>query len=63
MCCRALLSGVEDVMTLGFSSREREELSKLLTRCTEHDEARDEVGDAVAKKRESHADVVHRHSF
>jgi DNA-binding MarR family transcriptional regulator len=31
-----LLSGVEDAMTLGFSSREREELGKLLSRCTDN---------------------------
>ena len=31
-----LLSGVEDAMTLGFSSREREGLGKLLSRCTDN---------------------------
>jgi DNA-binding MarR family transcriptional regulator len=31
-----LLSGVEDAMTLGFSSRERKELGKLLSRCAEN---------------------------
>jgi DNA-binding MarR family transcriptional regulator len=31
-----LLSGVEEAMTLGFSSREREELGKLLSRCTDN---------------------------
>ena len=31
-----LLSGAEDVMTLGFSSREREELGKLLSRCIDN---------------------------
>ena len=31
-----LLSGVEDAMTIGFSSRERDELGKLLRRCTDN---------------------------
>jgi DNA-binding MarR family transcriptional regulator len=31
-----LLSGVEDAMTHGFSSRERDELGKLLIRCTDN---------------------------
>jgi DNA-binding MarR family transcriptional regulator len=31
-----LLSGAEDAMTIGFSSREREELGKLLSRCREN---------------------------